>query len=65
MIDPQNSVEITDGRKTRWVRPGTESDYPGWHVVGKQPVQVTMRPPATKTAVSAEKTDSPKPTLEE
>ena len=64
MIDPHSTVEITDGRKIRWVRPGSEADYPGWYPVDQKPVKVTMHPPASKI-VDVKKVDNTKPTLEE
>lgn len=46
MIDKENRVEVTDGRKTRWIRPEEIADYAtqGYSPVESQEVQVKLQP---------------------
>jgi hypothetical protein len=46
MIDKENRVEVTDGRKTRWIRPDEIAEYAniGYSPVESQEVQVKLQP---------------------
>lgn len=53
MIDKENRVEVTDGRKTRWIRPEEIADYAtqGYSPVESQEIQVKLQP--RKNAVAS------------
>lgn len=66
MIDKQNRVEVSDGRKRRWILAEEIAEYRvrGFEPVSADvPVQVELKP-RKLTAVVSEATED-KPTLEE
>lgn len=55
MIDKENRVEVTDGRKTRWIRPDEIAEYAniGYSPIESQQVQVKLQPRKNAVASTA------------
>lgn len=68
MIDKENRVEVSNGRKTRWIRSEEIADYAtqGYTPVESQQVQVKLQP-RKKLVESTATVDEPQetPTTEE
>lgn len=70
MIDKENRVEVTDGRKTRWIKPDELAQYAG---IGYNPVELESEPvkvqlqPRKNAVASIPVVDEPQktPTTEE
>ncbi len=64
MIDTTGKIEMTNGRKTRWISPQDVASYrdQGYEQVKSQPTNIVMKPPKSSVLVTE---DIPKPTQEE
>jgi hypothetical protein len=64
MIDTQGRIEMTNGRKTRWILSQDQASYreQGYTMVKSSDPVIVMKPP--KSAVQAT-VDEPKPIQEE
>ena len=68
MIDKKNKVEVSDGRKTRWINADEVAEFKarGFNVVGdSSPATVVLKPRKIAVEETIAPTESDTPTLEE